>query len=236
MKTSAEKTPLGPHASRGRSALLVPLSVNILLPLAMYYMLRAQGITQWAALLLSSALPAAHALVTAVVRRRAAFFDLFVVGLLLVSAGTSLISGDPRVLLLKDAALPAALGLWILGSLFFSRPFAFHFGDQLRGSSGAGAAERAWRERPEFREALRGLTVLWGCVQLLDATLSTVMALALPVDVVPVVGRVVSFSLLGLVAMATVRRSRGFRARYGIPLFGLRAAAAEARPAASGTH
>ncbi|MEU3753970.1 VC0807 family protein [Streptomyces olivoreticuli] len=206
--------------SRSRRALLVPLAVNIVLPLAVYYILRAQGAAQWQALLLSSVVPAVHALGTAVLRRRLEFFDLFVVGLLAVSAATSLISGNPRVLLLKDAALPALLGLWILATLLAARPFAFRFGERLRTGAAVEDAERAWQEMPEYRSALRGLTTLWGCVQLLDAALSTVLALTLPVDVVPLVGRIQSFTLLGLVIVATVRRSRRFRAQHGRSLFG----------------
>ncbi|MFF7730170.1 VC0807 family protein [Streptomyces sp. NPDC008001] len=206
-----------PHARR---ALLVPLTVTIALPLALYYVLRAQGAPQWQALLISGAIPAAHAAVTAVRRRHAALFDLLVTALLAVSAATSLVSGDPRVLLLKDAALPAVLGLWITGSLFLARPFAFHFGDHLRRGAAREQAEGAWRDVPAYRQALRNLTLLWGGIQLLDAVLSTVQALVLPVDVVPVIGRIQSFTLLALVAVITVRRSRRFRAEHGISLFG----------------
>lgn len=205
---------------RSKRALLAPLTVDIALPLALYYVMRAQGAAQWQALLISGAVPAAHALGTAVVRRRVEFFDLFIVGLLALSAATSLISGNPRVLLLKDAALPALLGIWILATLSTARPFAFRLGERLRTEAAAADAERAWHEMPAYRAALRGLTTLWGCVQLLDAALSTVLALTLPVDVVPLTGRIESFTLLGLVVVATVRRSRRFRSAHGQGLFG----------------
>ncbi|MYT31405.1 hypothetical protein GTY73_21865 [Streptomyces sp. SID8354] len=208
----------------------VPLTVNIVLPLVLYYVLRAQDVTQWQALLLSGVLPAVHALVTALVRRRVDVFDLLVVALLTVSAGLSAIGGSPRLLLLKDAALPAVLGLWILSSLFAARPFAYHFGRRLAGSAGKSAAERAWHELPEFRAALRGLTMLWGGAQLLDAALSTVAALALPVDLVPVIGKIQSFAILGAMVALTVRRNRVFRDRYGVPLFGLRPPVASEAP------
>ncbi|WP_107068225.1 VC0807 family protein [Streptomyces sp. CT34] len=211
------------RSSTGRwRALFVPLGINILLPLAIYYALRAQDIAQWKALLLSSVIPAAHALGTAVVRRRVEAFDLLMVVLLAASAATSLISGSPRILLLKDAGIPAALALWILGSLFAARPFPFHFARRMRDPAGQEEADRAWDVLPDFRAALRGLTLLWGGSQLLDASLSTLEALTLPVDLVPVVGRFQSFAILGVVAALTVRRSRAFRAGSGVPLFGIR--------------
>ncbi|MFE5872524.1 VC0807 family protein [Streptomyces roseifaciens] len=208
---------MAPHLRR---ALLAPLAITIALPLALYYVLRAQGTAQWQALLISGAIPAAHAIVTAVRRRHVAFFDLLVVALLAVSAATSLVSGDPRVLLLKDAAIPAVLGVWIACTLFLARPFAFRFGAHLRRGGGEAEAEHAWQEVPAYRQALRGLTLLWGGMQLLDAALSAAAALALPVDVVPVIGRIQSFALLGLLIVITVRRSRRFRALHGISLFG----------------
>ncbi|WP_414169742.1 VC0807 family protein [Streptoverticillium reticulum] len=208
--------------SRSRHTLFTALAVNVALPLVLFYVLRGAGMVQWQALLLSSAPPALHALGEAVIRRRVDPFDMFVLVLLLVSAGTSVISGSPRVLLLKDAALPAALGLWILSTLTMARPFAFQFGARLRGPEAAAVAERAWRESAEFRGALRGLTALWGGMELLDAALSTVNALVLPVDVVPLVGRIASLGLIGLSAVISIHRSRSFRARHGIPLFGAR--------------
>ncbi|MER6304754.1 VC0807 family protein [Streptomyces sp. NPDC001739] len=205
---------------RPRAAFLVPLIVNLLLPFVVYYVLRAQDFAQWQALLLSGAIPAAHAVGTAVIRRRVEFFDLLVVALLVVSAVTSLISGSPRVLLLKDAAIPAVLGIWMLSSLFAARPLAYRFGRRLRGPGAQQAAERTWCEQPDFRAALRGLTVLWGTAQLLDAALSTVEALTLPVDLVPIVGRFQSLGILAATVALTVRHSRSFHQRCGIPLFG----------------
>ncbi|UZJ32798.1 VC0807 family protein [Streptomyces endophytica] len=203
-----------------RRAFLIPLIVNILLPFVVYYVLRAQDVAQWQALLLSGAIPAAHAVGTAVIRRRVEFFDLLVVGLLVVSAVTSLISGSPRILLLKDAAIPAVLGVWILSSLFAARPLAYQFGRRLRGPGAEEAAERMWCERPDFRAALRGLTVLWGAAQLLDAALSTVEALALPVDLVPVIGRFQSLGILAATVALTAHHSRAFHKSHGISLFG----------------
>ncbi|MFI9722322.1 VC0807 family protein [Streptomyces sp. NPDC052396] len=208
--------------SRAGRSLLATLTVNIALPLAVYYVLRGQGVPQWQALLISSAPPALHALATAVLRRRAEYFDLLILVLLAVSAGTSAISGDPRVLLLKDAAIPAVLGLWIAGTLFAARPFTYQMGRQLRTPEASATAERQWTDSPAYRDALRSLTLLWACGQFLDAALSTVEALTFPVDSVPLIGRFQSIALIGLVVWLTFRRAHRFHDRYGISLFGTR--------------
>ncbi|WP_171170250.1 VC0807 family protein [Streptomyces sp. I05A-00742] len=222
-----------PHGSRARRDLVLTPTVVIALPLALYYLLRAQGAPAWQALLISSAPPVVRALAGAVRGRRVGYVDALVVGLLLVSAAISLISGNPRVLLLKDAALPAAVGVGIGATLWSSRPFAFRFGRHLGTDAAAVRAERYWRESPDFRRALRSLTVLWAGAEFLDALLSAAQALILPVDAVPLLGRAQSLIIVGSVVFLSVRRSWRFRERHGIPLFGLRepdaAVGAEAR-------
>ncbi|KAB7834870.1 VC0807 family protein [Streptomyces mobaraensis] len=211
-----------PHVPRARRALLTTPLVVIVLPLVLYYVLRAQGAPAWQALLLSSLPPVAHSVTAALRDHRVGYVDLLVIGLLLISAATSLVSGDPRVLLLKDAALPAALGLGMGATLWAARPFAFQFGHQFRSGAAAEQAEGYWRESPAFRQALRSLTLLWAGAELLDALLSTTEALFLPVDAVPLLGRVQSLAVVGAVAVLSIRRSRRFRDRHGIPLFGFR--------------
>ncbi|MFH8750085.1 VC0807 family protein [Streptomyces rimosus] len=198
------------------------LAVNVVLPLALFYVLRAQGAEQWLALLLSSAVPALRVAWALATRRRADSIDLFVAALLAVSAATSLISGSPRVLLLKDVGLSVALGLWITGSLLAQRPFAHHFGIRLAGEPAAIERDHLWETTPALRRELRTLTAIWGGGQLLDAAVSAILALTLPVDVVPLIGRCQSLIVLGTTVLITLRRARRFRARHGVSLLGTR--------------
>ncbi|KOT50673.1 MULTISPECIES: VC0807 family protein [Streptomyces] len=196
------------------------LTINAVLPLALFYALRAQGAEQWLALLLSSAVPALRVVWTVATGRRADSIDLFVAGLLAISAATSLISGSPRVLLLKDVGMSVALGAWITGSLLTQRPFAYHFGIRLGGESAE--RDRLWESTPALRQELRKLTAIWGGGQLLDATVGVITALTLPVDVVPLIGRCQTAVVLGATVLITLRRARRFRARHGVSLLGSR--------------
>ncbi|WP_258054666.1 VC0807 family protein [Streptomyces sp. Ru71] len=213
---------------------LVSLAVDILLPLVVYYAARALGAGQATALLLSGAPPALHLLSGAIRHRRIDGVDLFFTVLLAAAGLASFMGGGTRVLLCKDAVLSLVVGGWVLGTGFTGRPLAFQLGQRLHRGAAARARSRLWRESADFRRALRFLTLLWGAEQLLDGGSGVLAALALPTDVVPLLARVQSVALLALVAAVTAVYARRFRARHGLPLFGI-PGAGEAAPAASPT-
>ncbi|MEH6374237.1 VC0807 family protein [Streptomyces sp. KLMMK] len=197
-----------------------PILFAVVLPLAVFYVLRSQGISQWLALTLSGAVPAVRMAVEAVTRRRVHSFEAFMIGMLAVRIVTSLLTGSPRVILVKDAGLAAAAGLWILGSLFVAKPFAFQVGQYWHVPTAARNRETAWGVSPALRSGLTRLTVLWGCAQLLDCGAGVLVALLLPVEAVPALNRAKGLALLCAVALITVSYSRRYGRRHALSLFG----------------
>ncbi|MFD7629748.1 VC0807 family protein [Streptomyces sp. NPDC059851] len=193
---------------------------TVALPLAVFYVLRSQGTSQWLALTLSGAVPAVRLAVEAATRRRVNGFEAFMIGMLAVRLVTSLLSGSPRVILVKDAGLGAAAGLWILGSLLAAKPFAFQAGQSWHGPTAAAARDAAWRVSPTLRSGLTRLTVLWGSAQLVDCAAGMLVALLLPVESVPALNRAKGLALLCAVVLATVSYSRRYRRRHALSLFG----------------
>lgn len=211
-------------------ALAVPLGLNLVLPLAVFYGLRSQGVGQLTALTLSGAAPAGRVLWTLARRRTADGFDLFVIGMLAVRVVTSLLSAGPRVLLVKDASLSVAAGLWILGSLLAARPFAFQLAQYWSTPAAAEGRAAAWHTSPALRGGLTALTVMWGGAQVLDCAIGVLVALTCPVEAVPALNRGKGLALLGLVAVVTLLYSRSRARRYGVPLFGTRPPGPAAAP------
>ncbi|QES51833.1 hypothetical protein DEJ50_32270 [Streptomyces venezuelae] len=197
-----------------------PILFAVALPLAVFYVLRSQGISQWLALTLSGAVPAVRMAVEATTRRRVNSFEAFMIGMLAVRIVTSLLTGDPRVILVKDAGLAAAAGLWILGSLLVAKPFAFQAGQYWHGPTAARTRETAWSVSPALRSGLTRLTVLWGCAQLLDCGAGVLVALLLPVESVPALNRAKGLALLCTVALITISYSRRYGRRHALSLFG----------------
>ncbi len=123
--------------------------------------------------------------------------------LILVVAGAllSLITGSPRVLMIRDSWLTVAIGLWALGTLFTRRPFMMTASRGVViakvGEAGLVAWEARWDKEPAFRHHLRLITAVWGAGFLLDAVLRVVLAYTIPVDAFPLTSTLLWLVLLG---------------------------------------
>jgi membrane associated rhomboid family serine protease len=185
-------------------------------PLALYYGLRAAGLGVTLSLLASAAAPAGSAAVHAIRNRRLDALAVTVLILLSLSAGASVITGSPRFLLAKDAALTAVWGFWFLLSLRARCPLTFRFTRPLleghrifdpRTRTWSPPIDRSWDELWEvdlrFRRMWRTTTLIWAAAFLLDAALRVVMIYALPINDVPAVAGALWLVTFVLLQIAT---------------------------------
>jgi hypothetical protein len=97
-----------------KSALvLARLAFSIGGPAALFYLLRAEGVSELAALAAGAVLPALGALFTLVVRHRVDNVSLLMLATMGLALLTSVLTGSPRFLLAKDGLLT---GAWESGS------------------------------------------------------------------------------------------------------------------------
>ena len=120
-------------------------------------------------------------------------------------AGTavSLLSGSVFVALVKESFLTATFGVICLGSLLGERPLMFYIGRQFM--AGGDPARLEWWnglwQYPQFREAQRRVTAVWGLAYLVEALIRVGFALALSPGQVVVASPVMAFAtLLALIA------------------------------------
>ncbi|MEO3808428.1 VC0807 family protein [Sphaerisporangium sp. B11E5] len=161
---------------------------DVAMSVAFYYVLRASGVGYEVALLVSSLVPGVSTVVE--VRRggRPNAMTVFVFTVVLVAAAISFASDNVRVLLARDGVCTAVFGVWMLLSARGPRPMVSVFTRMiLDGRLGPGRPpwDELWERLPRFRRAWRVATVIWGVGLLLDSVVRIVMAVALPVDVVP---------------------------------------------------
>ncbi|MET9263253.1 VC0807 family protein [Amycolatopsis sp. NPDC004079] len=148
-----------------------------------YYVLRACGAgVFWS--LTGPALAVAMLAVAATIRRR----RLDLVGLLvLVELATTLtvtlVTQNPRVAALREAAYVLATGTFCLATLFRRAPLTHTFAASAA-SFGDPARERAfayaWSSVPRYRRWQRGLTALTGVILLAAAAVRAVILLSAP--------------------------------------------------------
>ncbi|MFE1251925.1 VC0807 family protein [Streptomyces sp. NPDC058735] len=193
-----------------RWAFVIIVVCDIVLPVGLYYALRAAGVDEMAALLLSGSAPALHTLHTAVRHRKLDAVGVFTVALLVVSALASLLTSDPRIALARNGLFTALAGVWLLITLFTARPFTYQALRTLMPGRSA-KLEQLWESDATFRRVWRGLTTLWAIGLLCDALLRVIMAYTLPVDVIPALDGVlyaVSWIILQVITQIVLFRTR----------------------------
>ncbi|GHF08684.1 VC0807 family protein [Streptomyces morookaense] len=163
------------------------LVLELALPLGSYYGLRAAGWGQWQALAVGSLLSVPWLVHGMVRQRRIDATALFSLVLMFVGTLMAMVTGDARVLLIRDSWIFGLMGLWILGTLPTRRPFILAMGRTIAVAKAGEAGAREWESRWEeeaFRRHIRVISAVWGAVFALDAGVRVVLACTLPVDLI----------------------------------------------------
>ncbi|MEW2522663.1 VC0807 family protein [Actinacidiphila alni] len=196
---------------------------DLVAPVVVYGVAHAVGAGTMTAALLAGAGCLPRQAVRLAGRRRldglgAAVLAAFVVGALL-----TLISGDPRVMALKDVVWPLAAGLVTAVSCRWGRPVTFYL---FRPLLTQGRPEnrplwdRVWAAGGPFRRCLRTLAALWAAVLLATAGAELALCLSLPADQAAAVPGVVPLVavplLLGATALYGARTGLGVRASLAL--------------------
>jgi len=131
---------------------------------------------------------------------------------IVVGVAASLISGDPRFVLVKESLLTGVFGLACLVTLLLPRPLMFYFGRQFAGGGDpvrAAAFESMWQYE-RFRAVNRNMTVVWGVAYLVEAAVRVVLSFLMPIPVFLVISPILAIGVtIALISwtMAYARRS-----------------------------
>ncbi|SFW91196.1 VC0807 family protein [Amycolatopsis australiensis] len=197
----------GPDAGLRRVVRANVLAVvfEVVVPMALFYGLRAAGVSQWWALMAGVLVAAPYVLWTIARNRKIDVVALVTLSVLVLSVVLGLLSDDPRTLAIREgwtAALGGLFGAWMLVSVFLGRPAQLTLGRTIaevkRGAEGAAAWAARWDTDPRFRRGLRVNTAVWGAVLLANAVVHVVLVYALPIDLISLVTTVAWFGSLAL--------------------------------------
>jgi hypothetical protein len=142
--TSAQElfdSPSRPGQGMSLRAQLPSLLVNAVVPFAAYQVLTSLGVSTVLALASSAVFPVLGIGWSFARTQRPDIIGVVSLSFILVGVAASLLSGDPRFLLVKDSLMTGVVGLLCFGSLVLvPRPLLFYFGRQF---SSAGDPARA---------------------------------------------------------------------------------------------
>jgi hypothetical protein len=181
-------------AAPTRAGLFMQMFVDFALPLIVYYGLRAAGVDQWWSLLLSGVVPVIAVIVKFVRTRTVDLLAVFVISIVALSLAISVMTGDARTMLIRDAWLGLIFGLvaiWLLASVWIGKPAPMYiyraFVLAKVGPEGLREWESKWDNDRDFRHGMRVLTFVWGCAGLLNVIVTLIGAYLLPLDLAPAV-------------------------------------------------
>jgi hypothetical protein len=177
---------------------------EVIVPMALFYGLRAAGVSQWWALMAGILVAAPYAIGTIVRNRKVDLVALVTLSVLVLSVVLGVLSDDPRTLVIREgwtAALGGLFGAWMLVTVVLGRPAQLTLGRTIaeikRGAEGAAAWAGRWETDARFRRGMRINTAAWGAVLLASAVAHVVLAYTLPIDLISAVTTVVWFATLG---------------------------------------
>lgn len=167
---------------------------EVVVPMALFYGLRAAGVSQWWALMAGVLVAGPYVLWTVARNRRADLVALFTLSVLVLSVVLGLLSDDPRTLVIREgwtAALGGLFGLWMLVTVGIGKPAQLTLGRTIaeikRGVEGAAAWAARWDTDARFRRGLRINTAVWGAVLLANAVVHVALVYTLPIDLISAV-------------------------------------------------
>ncbi|MDP9843369.1 VC0807 family protein [Streptosporangium lutulentum] len=178
-----------------RSGAVLALALDVVIPLAVFYLARGAGVNQWLALLLAALAPAAGIGWTWARQRRLDATAVFVIVSMALSLLVAFVTGDARVLPARESWLTGAVGLWILASLATGRPFLLDVAGKVSPAGVARRVDSLWAGNRVFRRWMMLASLAWGAAFLLDAVIRVAFAYTLAVDSVPA-------ALIVLIALA----------------------------------
>jgi len=204
-----------PQAGAGFNVrdLVLSLGVNGALPFFTYQFLQGRGVGELPALIISGVFPAIATVVSVARARRVDILGGIALLGIAVGVLAALIGGDPKLVLIRESFVTAALGLAALVSLATPRPMLFLISRQM--TAGNDPTRIAYMERamtiPRWRRFFRILTLMWGGVWIGEFILKIVLVYSLSIAQVLVVGPLVFNTItFGLIALTVlyVRRAR----------------------------
>jgi hypothetical protein len=190
-----------PKPKNPAATALRPLTMDVAIPLGSYYLMRHFGVAVIPALALSSIVPAADSVIGLVKDRVVNGLALLMVAVNVVGIAVSFWSGDPRLMLAKEAAISSTIGIALLVSAVAGRPLmtaglkpVLVKADMAKEA----AFDRLQIQSPRFRRLERLFSAAWGAILVADCVARIICVFSLPVATMVWLSTVLTLGAVGV--------------------------------------
>ncbi|WP_336050140.1 VC0807 family protein [Streptomyces sp. CA2R101] len=175
---------------------LLPLVLDVGVPLASYYVLRnGFGLGEVAALGWSSVVPALRTVWGLIRGTGVNGLAVLILVVNVVGLALSTMTGDPRLMLAKDGGASSVIGIAMIVSVFLGKPL-MTAGLKLFVTKGSAAKNAAWDRllagSARFRRAERRFSLIWGTTLLTECVARVIGAYTVPVHTMVWLGTVLT--------------------------------------------
>lgn len=125
---------------------------------------------------------------------------------IVVSVIAAFVTGDPKVLLIRESFLTAAFGFACFVSLLFPRPIMFYFGRQIMTANDPQRVayyNSLWQYH-SFRMANYVITIVWGVGLICEFVIRVVMVLTLPIPEILLLSPIIQYAILLILIALTM--------------------------------
>lgn len=195
------------EARRSLFITLAPILRDIAIPVAAYYTLHALGYSDFLALLAGTLVSFGIFAYEALRSRRIDAFGVILLGVFLFGLVSSLITGDPRMMIVKESFGTVIVGAAFLISTVVGKPMTYLAARKavsMRGPAALTELESQYDAVPAMRRTYRLLAVMWGIGLLAEAVVRVMLAYQLPVSVMAWLSSVLMLAVMGPMIAVTI--------------------------------
>jgi hypothetical protein len=175
-------TSTSPEPSQPTAGIARGMFLDIGLPLAAFYGLSALGMNDWVSLLAATVVSGLRTAWTAIRARRLNPFSTVMLAVFGVGLALAFVTADPRLMILKDSAGTAVVGLLFLVTTLAGRPLTLE-AHKAWSPGEAAEIDRAWAGDPEARHVYRVTSLGWGVGLLVEAVVRVPLVFLVPVEI-----------------------------------------------------
>lgn len=163
---------------------VAPLSIDVVAPIAMYYILHLFGVRDAVAIGIGAFLPGVSTGNNLLKNKKLDQLGLFMTMMLLLGAALVLITDNPRLVLIKPAIFIAAASTFCFISLF-GKPFMMTIAKPMATEGDSRLEklwEQAWLQSQPFQTVIKRSTLVFGSALLIDAIGRVIIVYSMPIN------------------------------------------------------